>query len=196
MIWLPADPSIVPRQVNEGHISTTDMTLLYHHILASGFGSWDDSYSQEAAPLPLTHLAVDLAMPVYQPQRTYYSGGTPEQFRPLVDFLAALPDKAQNPRAFLPSVGELHVHSPVLPVSPDYDGYKLPQWPTDAPPLSENTQFSVTGEPLLFAWKLVNLAVNAPTYVQQGEMVYKISLAIPGVSFCDAQLSIVMRFCP
>lgn len=196
MIWTALDSHRAGRQVNEGYVSNSDMTLLYQHLLASSFETWAERYDQGAEPLPGTYLAVDLAMTAFHPRRVYVEGETPEQFRPLFDFLAALPANAQNPHAFLPPVSELHVHSPVLPVTPNYDGYKLPEWPTDAPPLTENTQFSVTGEPLLLAWDLVNRAVNAPRQVQQGEMVYTISLAVPGLSFCRAQASAVMYFCP
>lgn len=163
------------RTVLTGQLSPQQLTELLQSFVDEGFFSWQDNYQTYlGGTLRATHITVNISG---ASKTVTELQGAPAAYYDLLNALrvgaGALPNPYTPTRGYL--TAKLFGGDPGA----------LPQWPATAAGFTLDQVGSgryIEGEPLAFAWALVNKGPNAPVYAQSNGQLYVIMVQIPGLS--------------
>lgn len=183
IIWTHFD-SDGKRSVLVGKLTTDQMMAWLQQAVDQGFFGWQELF---ISPLPLSDLPTQclfIELKSHSRKVCEYEVGAPQAFHDLYDDLAS--GLQMDGEDYKPSKGYLLVESMGSADAPA-EKSDVPDWDSASMgmPLSQGNGVWIEGGALEAAWDLVNANPWGASVVNDGEVIYQISLQIPGLSMTE-----------
>lgn len=183
IVWTHFDTDGV-RSVLASSLTTDQMTAWLQRAVDQGFFGWQELYINPLPPSDLPSQCLSIELESQTRKVCEYDEGAPQAFHDLYDDIASgmqfVGEKYQPARGYLLAESMGSVDSLKVDSISNWDSVSLGML------LSQGVNGAwIEGPALEAAWELVNTNPWGATVVKDGEVLYQISLQVPGLSMTE-----------